>query len=114
MKHLFLAGALCLGLGACSSTPNPGLQLSLGDGLKVAEMTADGANHVTTVAAPHMSAATATAVKRDLDAGNNGVGAAYTAYRNHDYVGAASQLAAALASFITVHDATSPPTAPAQ
>lgn len=112
MRAFLLTAALCLGLGACSSAPSPGLQLSLGNGLKVGEMAGDGANHLVTAAAPHMSAATAATVKRDLDAGNNGVGAAYTAFRNHDYAGAAAQLAAAIASFVTVHDATTPPAPP--
>ena len=94
MIRLLLGLALALSLTACAS---PGVNLSVDQGLAVAEAGADGINHMAIVAAPSLHGANALKAKAAIDTVNHAVDAAHTA-KTQGLAGTPAAVTAALAA----------------
>jgi len=98
------AGALILAVAGCT-TPSPQVQLTVSQAMSVAEAATDGVNVAVPVAAPHLTPAQATTVKKYLDDANSGVGAAHSAYVSGNLTQAAALATTALTNLAAAHDA---------
>ena len=94
MIRLFAGLALAASLTGCAS---PGVNLSVSQGLAVAEAGADGINHMAIVAAPALHGANAIRARAAVDAVNHAVDAAYVA-KKQGLAGTPQAVTAALAA----------------